>query len=260
MNITTPDNTPLEKAEAPTIPIANPGVLADLPDRTNERKGRAKYLYTSYTDETLSIVLEAAKRGDIVTDWGTISVLAHDAGIRASTTVRLEWEESVSFERKTIKFVERHVGELIPSEIPLNDRALSYLQWLRDDNPGERLLCPVLRNTTHLGDRWIPVRNRLGLARISLTSMCYPFRRQYEETSNLVKNIRTAIKLTRTWLGDTWVTFFLLNHAKTLLEAKGLDIENFGLYPIDANRQPGLNVSDVDVGNPENEDEKDEAA
>jgi hypothetical protein len=209
----------------------NPAVLVELKDRSNERKGRAKYLYTSLCHETLAVVLEACREERIVPEWATVCLLGHHAGVFASTVVNLEWV-AVSFDRGTVKYIERRGGHWTPYEVPLPPEVLSYLADLRKKTPKARYLCPILRDRTSLCDRWALVVEKLRLPRISLSSMCGPYRRTYVRRQEIVANIRAAIKLTRCWLGDAWVKVFLDQHAPPLLEKEGLDTKNFGLFPL----------------------------
>jgi hypothetical protein len=101
--------------------------------------------------------------------------------------------------------------------------------------PKARHLCPILQARTNLFDRWALVVTKLKLPRISLTSMCAPYRRHYARRHAIVANIRAVIKLTRCWLGDVWVEVFLHQYAKPLLEKEGLDTKNFGLFPLNEN-------------------------
>ena len=214
--------------------ITNPAILANLRDRSNELKGRAKYLYTSLCDETLGVVLQACQQGRIVPDWGVVCLLGHHAGMIASVVVNLEWV-AVSFGRGTVKYIEKWGGSWIPNEVSLPPTVLTYLADLRKSTPTAHHLCPILRTRTNLCDRWALVVEKLGLARISLTSICAPYRREHKRRNELVTNIRAAIKLTRCRLGDEWVEVFVNQYAKPLLEKEGLDTKNFGLFPLDQN-------------------------
>jgi integrase len=209
----------------------NPAVLAKLQDRTNELKGRAKYVYTSLCDKTLAVVLKACQEEQIVPEWATVCLLGHHAGVFASTVVNLEWV-AISFDRGTMKYIEKWGGHRVPYEVPLPPEVLSYLEDLRKKMPKAQHLCPILRDRTSLCDRWALVVEKLRLPRISLSSMCGPYRRTYVRRQEIVANIRAAIKLTRCWLGDAWVNVFLDQHAKPLLEKEGLDTKNFGLFPL----------------------------
>lgn len=234
--------------------LTNPVVLAVLTDRSNELKGRAKYVYTHFNQETLSIVLRAAEMRDIVPEWATVCLLGHQAGMFASAVVASKWT-AVSFERRTIKYIEKWVGQLIPYEVPLPPECMDHLKKLRAQMPNEEYLCPVLRTRSHLCDRWAAVVTKLELPRISLTSMCSQYRREHKRRNDLVANIRGAIRLTRRWLDDVWVTVFLQRYAKPLLEKEGLDVKNFGLFPLEDTAESG-EVPQISECRPETSESK----
>lgn len=145
----------------------NPAVLAELPDRSHERKGRAKYVYTSLCDETLGVVLQACQEERIVPEWATVCLLGHYAGVFATTVVNLEWV-AISFDRGTVKYIEKWGGHWVPYEVPLPPEVLRYLANLRKKMPKAQHLCPILRGRTNLYDRWALVVAKLQLPRISL--------------------------------------------------------------------------------------------